>query len=205
MKKIVDIVFNTDNSSSTTTRSPFLFVTGQKKASNTVHYNSIDLIHKKKKNYCKKYKTKFDFYCQGPGKYIVNETNTEKLSVFCISYKENCLPVIHLILILLNVYSIFQDRVACTSDCDPNIHPHCTVDCKCDHLFSFVVKFCSPSSLWVPSLEQLCNSWFLNCASRYSLKKKHPSSLRDVPIIKNKKENSQSFVNERNPGDKHPK
>ena len=46
-----------------------------------------------KESYCQEYIPKYDFYCQGPGRYTVSEEDQQRLVSFCLSVKENCLPV----------------------------------------------------------------------------------------------------------------
>ncbi|KAE9556154.1 hypothetical protein FO519_000642 [Halicephalobus sp. NKZ332] len=108
-------------------------------------------LKKKKEKYCHEFTPKFDFYCQGPGRYTVSEKDQSRLVAFCLSVKETCLP----------------DRVPCTPECDEKIHNHCNLQCKCDYLYPMVIKFCSPSI--VPSLEAACHSWFSNCGKIFTL------------------------------------
>ncbi|TKR82373.1 hypothetical protein L596_016110 [Steinernema carpocapsae] len=49
----------------------------------------------------------------------------------------------------------------CTADCDPRIWKHCTHDCKCDHDYPYVQKFCNPPPL--PMFLMTCRLWYALC------------------------------------------
>ena len=51
------------------------------------------LLKNIKEEYCQKFIPKYNFYCQGPGRYTVSEKDQNRLTVFCLSVRENCLPV----------------------------------------------------------------------------------------------------------------
>uniref|UniRef100_A0A7E4VLH8 CFEM domain-containing protein n=1 Tax=Panagrellus redivivus TaxID=6233 RepID=A0A7E4VLH8_PANRE len=49
----------------------------------------------------------------------------------------------------------------CTADCDQRIWKHCTKDCKCDHDYPAVQRFCNPPPM--PLFLETCRLWYNQC------------------------------------------
>uniref|UniRef100_A0A914YHC5 Uncharacterized protein n=1 Tax=Panagrolaimus superbus TaxID=310955 RepID=A0A914YHC5_9BILA len=105
-----------------------------------------------KEHYCQTYIKNFTNYCHGKERFQLPEVLRSRLTAFCDSFKATCYPM---------------HSTPCTPDCDQRFHAHCTVACKCNYMYPFVIKFCSPVT--IHSLENVCRSWFIKCAKIHSI------------------------------------
>ncbi|KAK0406555.1 hypothetical protein QR680_018644 [Steinernema hermaphroditum] len=56
---------------------------------------------------------------------------------------------------------LLKKKRPCTADCDQRIWKHCTHDCKCDHDYPYVQRFCNPPPL--PMFLMTCRLWYALC------------------------------------------
>ncbi|KAK5981301.1 hypothetical protein GCK32_005537 [Trichostrongylus colubriformis] len=121
-----------------------------------------------KGEYCAMYRTHYEYFCHGiwtVEKLISHQNHFSRIKQFCPTYTHNCItPIIqkpkrkhrrhrhrhHPRTIRSSSYGteiLDELAVPCTPECDSRMYPHCTQECKCDHDYPTMQRFCNPPAL----------------------------------------------------------
>ncbi|WKY02579.1 hypothetical protein Q1695_016112 [Nippostrongylus brasiliensis] len=144
-----------------------------------------DEIVLEKGEYCAAFRINYDYFCRGiwdEEKLVAHSRHMTRIKKFCPTYKRHCVHKStarrryhrkhyrrhHDSLedeVKSMSYEEILDELAkiipCTPECNPNIHPHCTQECKCDYDYPRMQRFCNPPAL--PLFLNVCRLWYNQC------------------------------------------
>ncbi|EPB67587.1 hypothetical protein ANCCEY_13322 [Ancylostoma ceylanicum] len=138
-----------------------------------VHNRPLPKRHKPRKPrsvYCAAYRPNFEYYCVGiwsGEKLSMSSRHSERIKKFCPTYKHHCIShrgrsTHHRkhsrryragseeelrSKSYEDILKELSEIVPCTPECNPNVHPHCTQECKCDYDYPRMQRFCNPPAL----------------------------------------------------------
>ncbi|KAK6743426.1 hypothetical protein RB195_010590 [Necator americanus] len=142
-------------------------------------------LYLEKGEYCAVYRPNFDYYCTGiwqSEKLIKTSRHLDRIKKFCPTYKYHCIAYkknrphhrrkyIHRDRDSIEdelrgksyeeILRELSEIVPCTPECNPNVHPHCTQECKCDYDYPTMQRFCNPPTLAM--FLNICRLWYNQC------------------------------------------
>ncbi|EGT47912.1 hypothetical protein CAEBREN_23054 [Caenorhabditis brenneri] len=112
-----------------------------------------------KKEYCEKFSVNYEYYCKRPA----NPFSASKGSLSSSSGDSDFPDIEHPTTGRKKSGRRGKKvkKRPCSADCDERIFPHCTKECKCDHDYPAVQKFCNPPPL--PMFLNTCRLWYYGC------------------------------------------
>lgn len=139
-----------------------------------------------KGEYCAVYRLNYDYYCRGiwtGEKLVTHSRHLDRIKKFCPTYKEACVHYKRSRLRHHNrkykhrepesleqeyrrksyreILEELAEIIPCTPECNQNVHPHCTQECKCDYDYPRMQRFCNPPAL--PLFLNTCRIWYNQC------------------------------------------
>uniref|UniRef100_A0A183FQT2 TIL domain-containing protein n=1 Tax=Heligmosomoides polygyrus TaxID=6339 RepID=A0A183FQT2_HELPZ len=120
-----------------------------------------------KGEYCAVYRLNYDYYCRGiwtGEKLVTHSRHLDRIKKFCPTYKEACvhykepesLEQEYRRKSYREILEELAEIIPCTPECNQNVHPHCTQECKCDYDYPRMQRFCNPPAL--PLFLNTCRS-----------------------------------------------
>ncbi|KAL6726694.1 hypothetical protein Aduo_008638 [Ancylostoma duodenale] len=141
-------------------------------------------IYEEKGVYCAAYRPNYEYYCVGiwsGEKLTMSSRHLQRIKKFCPTYKHHCIShkSSHTHRRKHNrrdrdgseeklrsksyeeILKELSEIVPCTPECDANVHPHCTQECKCDYDYPRMQRFCNPPALAM--FLNVCRLWYNQC------------------------------------------